>query len=531
VFLVKKDASSEDVDLDMLLGKLDAPDSPAATPSFTQPAAAAPSPAPQKKSASEIRGAAIRVEPPPQADEEEFNLDALLKSAEQNEFSAGEESADPSDGYDLGAALGDDGADGFDLSGLDQEQGQEQNEQDSYGEFGSLDLDQGVSVGEAPSDEHPSEFDFGSVPEGFSEESLHTSINQAFGTDGEMESSGEDADAGSLDMGSTDWGSGSFSLDSEGDNGGESKEESDELADLLGFNGAGGAEEPQEEDHGFFNDFNASENTEETGSFDLPGLDISGGDGGDEQDDAPDFAIAAPSQSVQPPSAMMMPPQMAAPVQQPAPEIESESSSLAIVFSDVPPPKSSSSVAQISFDEHLPPLGISSRKKESAGRGMILLLFVVVLFAVAGSGFFLYRSKPDLLESNGLGGVVHWLDAKLGGAVIVQKVTADYLTNPEAGELFVIRGEVKNDLKRSVPALKIKANLYGSGGTVVVTKTVSCCGSLTTQQLETQPLAQLKGAAESATVTNMAPGQVVPFVVLFDNVPAGVENFGVETLK
>lgn len=492
VFLVKKEAP-EDVDLDQLLGKLDgssADDGAADIDSLLggapQVSAPASSPAPaQKKSASEIRGVSLGVNTAPAAavEDEGFSLDDLLNAAPQ---------AQPQQGADP-ASFGD-----FDFNASSSAD-------DGTGSFGDADSTASFSYGADTGfgDQGAAGEPFGSFdrpPEGFSEESLHSSINEAFGT-----KSGDSMDAGdigSLDLGGN-WGS-SFSPVEEEKPGGES----DELADLLGFSSpaAGAAQESSPE-------------------FSLDSLEA-----------APSFAPSEePAETdevnFQFETAPVPAKEEAAPIPAPpvsaAPSADSGSSSLAIVFPDAAEKPAPSAASRISFDEELPPLVISSRKKEGASFPLIAGIAAAIIVVLLGGSFFLYSQKPALLQQMGLGGAVDWLDIKTGrGSIGIRNIQGKFLAHPEGGEVFVIRGEAVNNYRRPIDVVRVRGNLYRTGK-VVLPKIVACGGSLSDEQLTALPTAQIDAELAKARRAVQA-GEAVPFAIVFAGVPADVDNFGVE---
>lgn len=186
-------------------------------------------------------------------------------------------------------------------------------------------------------------------------------------------------------------------------------------------------------------------------------------------------------------------------------------------------------------EEELPPLSIPSRRK---GRSLLAIVGAVVailfLVAVVGVGVAFMLKGPAVLDMMGLGKF-----AKMAGIVMVEEgsitvKSADgaFLTNSEAGEVFVIRGEVINNYSKPRASIQVKGILYGPTG-AVQQKTAYCGNALTNEQLATLPEAKITAVMNNQfgdSLSNMGvkPGATIPYVIVFANVPQGIKDFAVE---
>lgn len=187
-------------------------------------------------------------------------------------------------------------------------------------------------------------------------------------------------------------------------------------------------------------------------------------------------------------------------------------------------------------DEELPPLSISSRRKGSSVFTVVVLaVSLVVLLVLAGSGFFFLKDGPTAFNKVGLGFMAKWfgVNAAEEGSITAKNPVGSFITNKEAGELFIISGEAVNGFKKPRATIQVKATLFGKNGAVVVQKSAYCGNQLTKEQLATLPMAKIEAAmnnqfGDSLSNLGVQPGKGIPFVIVFANVPKDVVEFGVE---
>ena len=184
-------------------------------------------------------------------------------------------------------------------------------------------------------------------------------------------------------------------------------------------------------------------------------------------------------------------------------------------------------------NEELPPLTISSRRKGAsffpAAITIIAIFFVVIL---AGIGFFVV-SGPETMKKVGL----DFLTNLTGGApeegkISLGKVSAEFVTNNEAGELFVIRGETINNYSKPRASIQVKATLLAANGQPILNKLAYCGNSLTKDQLTMLPPGKLEEVMNNQfgdSLSNMGvqPGKSIPFVVVFTGAPKEAVDFTV----
>jgi len=117
--------------------------------------------------------------------------------------------------------------------------------------------------------------------------------------------------------------------------------------------------------------------------------------------------------------------------------------------------------------------------------------------------------------------------------VMQATVRSKFVENDKAGKLFVITGQVRNNHDGARNFISVSGKLF-AGGNAVQTKTVYAGNVLTDEQLSTMDMAQISkalGNRAGAKKSNMnvSPNQSLPFMVVFNDLPANLEEFIVET--
>jgi hypothetical protein len=122
---------------------------------------------------------------------------------------------------------------------------------------------------------------------------------------------------------------------------------------------------------------------------------------------------------------------------------------------------------------------------------------------------------------------------KLKLALVQEGITADFIANSSAGTLCVIKGQVRNSYNHPRSNIRVTVTLYAAGNAVVKTATVPAGNVLSSQELSSLDLIAINERLKSSTGTNnmnvgIQPGRSVPFMAVFSNLPAGLEEYSVE---
>jgi len=196
------------------------------------------------------------------------------------------------------------------------------------------------------------------------------------------------------------------------------------------------------------------------------------------------------------------------------------------------------SVPDISFEpdqDELPPSSLLTRKKRGSLFPVLVILGAILLvIALAGSGVYFFGG-PKLFSKVGLGFLVEWYGQKGAeeGNITVRNLSAEYVVNKEAGELFVVRGEAVNNFKKPRASIQIKVTVLGNAGATLKAKTAFCGNSLSNEQLMDIPLAKIEETmnnqfGDSLANLGVKPGNAIPFVVAISAVPKDASDYSVQ---
>ncbi len=189
------------------------------------------------------------------------------------------------------------------------------------------------------------------------------------------------------------------------------------------------------------------------------------------------------------------------------------------------------------FHDHddIPPSSLSTRKKRGSLFPVTLILGAILLVIMLAGSAVYFISGPKAFSKVGLGFLVDWYGAKGGeeGSISVRNITAEYMLNKDAGELFIVRGEALNNYRKPRASIQIKVTLLDEKGSSLITKAAYCGNSLTKEQLSTLPPAKIEETMNNQfgdSLANMGvkPNQAIPFVVVISGVPKEAKDYSVQ---
>jgi predicted Zn finger-like uncharacterized protein len=117
--------------------------------------------------------------------------------------------------------------------------------------------------------------------------------------------------------------------------------------------------------------------------------------------------------------------------------------------------------------------------------------------------------------------------------IALLNVKQSFENNDEAGLLFVVNGDARNDYSGNRSRIRIKGVVYDGAGNIIKSKSVYGGNVLTKTELEglavalmTEKLSNPFGMNESNV--NVPPGRTIPFMVVFEGLPGDLGDFSVE---
>lgn len=164
---------------------------------------------------------------------------------------------------------------------------------------------------------------------------------------------------------------------------------------------------------------------------------------------------------------------------------------------------------------------------------LVLFVLALLLTLTGAAGYFLWQT----------GGIAP-LMGRLSGtppAPMVQPqirltgLNGYFITNKDAGQLFVIQGQAINEFPDIRSAMTVKGALFDKGGKLLVQQTVFCGNRLDDDALQDLPYAKISEAmnnqfGDTLSNLNVAPGKAIPFTIVFRNFPPELAEFTVESV-
>jgi predicted Zn finger-like uncharacterized protein len=191
-----------------------------------------------------------------------------------------------------------------------------------------------------------------------------------------------------------------------------------------------------------------------------------------------------------------------------------------------------------------PKAGLKGRQKA------LLLLLSVLLTALVVATLLRHLGRdaslpeaPAPAPSSAEAGVAAPVPAgeagSLGGAdltrlsLINDDNTYHYLNHPQAGQLLVVAGRLRNSFDAPVSHVRVKASLKNGQGRVVAERQVFAGNYLTEDLIKSLTMQEilarlsLRGGQDGANL-NIPPGQEVPFMLVFDKIPPDAAEYVIE---
>jgi len=189
-----------------------------------------------------------------------------------------------------------------------------------------------------------------------------------------------------------------------------------------------------------------------------------------------------------------------------------------------------------------PPKRKPASKKQLSGFMRILLIFVLLFGGAYGAHEVLNSmgikiSVTDAIRDIPFVGDLLKPDVKDVGNIYMnifeKTVNGKFVDNPKIGTLFVVTGKIQNEYKHSRRFIKMTGKIYKKGKAHVKTETVYCGNLLSLTELKSLNQVaitkRLKNRFGDKKINmNVKKGQALPFMIVFPNVPSGLEEYSVQ---
>jgi predicted Zn finger-like uncharacterized protein len=183
-------------------------------------------------------------------------------------------------------------------------------------------------------------------------------------------------------------------------------------------------------------------------------------------------------------------------------------------------------------------------RQEPPSRSRISMPFMVflVLVLVGGGAYAAYTVLESLdikipfLESlKGVATSEGTDPGNMHASLLEGLISGEFVDNKSAGRLFVIKGKLRNDYREARNFVRVKGILYLKDGKVAQDRIVYCGNVLSDtdlQVLDKETINQKLGNRFGADKSNfrVPSGKVLPFMVVFSDIPQQVGEFSVEVV-
>ena len=196
-------------------------------------------------------------------------------------------------------------------------------------------------------------------------------------------------------------------------------------------------------------------------------------------------------------------------------------------------------------EELMPPPVAPVAEKEPRARRRIStpLMIMLALVLLAGGAFAAYSLlksfdvKIPFLES--LAGAPESATIDPGNLRILlldQLIRSEFVENRTDGRLFVIKGKVRNDYPEARNFIMVRGTLYSNDGETIDKKTIYCGNALSDTDLKALDKATIDKRlrnrfGDKRSNFSVPSGKVIPFVVVFSDLPRDLGEFSVEVVS
>jgi len=188
------------------------------------------------------------------------------------------------------------------------------------------------------------------------------------------------------------------------------------------------------------------------------------------------------------------------------------------------------------------PPPIAQQKPPSRSRISMPFMVLLVLVLVGGGAYGAYTVfesldiKIPFLESlKGFATSEGTDSGNMQASLLEGLISGEFVDNKSAGRLFVIKGKLRNDYREARNFIRVKGILYLKDGKVAQDRIVYCGNVLSDtdlQVLDKETINQKLGNRFGADKSNfrVPSGKVLPFMVVFSDIPQQVGEFSVEVV-
>lgn len=200
------------------------------------------------------------------------------------------------------------------------------------------------------------------------------------------------------------------------------------------------------------------------------------------------------------------------------------------------------------FEEEAPevaaPLEVGDRtiklpsRERHTGRKILrvsVILLLILLCAATGVYFLAPHLLPDFLPLPKPTPTKEPMDLGVS-RLTFPTVNGSFVESQKAGQLFVIRGMIKNDYPKTRSHLLVKGSLLDDQGKVVRTKTAYAGNILEDGEMKEMTTEEIEKvlrnpAGKENMNVDVQPGNAIPILIVFESLPDNLSEFTVEAVR
>lgn len=234
---------------------------------------------------------------------------------------------------------------------------------------------------------------------------------------------------------------------------------------------------------------------------------------------------------------------------QPAIEEEAESSEFDSAFKELLEEDiTEKAVSDLSTEEELPleegeeptpeAAGVIQDKEKRKGLRPFHIVLAVVLLLLVGAGA-IYYFLPDIIPDS-----LSFLKPASKQAIndpgtrrlTFSGVSGSFVNSNKAGQVFVIRGMVRNEYPKRRSFILVKGAILDDKGQVVRSEMAYAGNILSEKQIREMTLEQIHKVLRNRLGrgnmnVKIAPGASIPFMIILGNLPSNLSEFTVEAVR
>ena len=173
----------------------------------------------------------------------------------------------------------------------------------------------------------------------------------------------------------------------------------------------------------------------------------------------------------------------------------------------------------------------AKKTKKKLGKPILVVLILAILGA--GGYFGLDYFKSMGIDIPFIGGSTQPEAPDSGGASLtVFDLDSKFVNNDKSGELFVINGKIKNDYANPRGFIQLTGRLYQPGQVLAKEETVFAGNVFSEMELQSMDVVAIRNQLNKKMGQNRSnmrinPGQAIPFMIVFSDLPSSLEEFKV----